>query len=125
MKFNKDEMKMPEEKFGPVTTAEKGSSFGVILGVLITLLIIILAGLYVWGKMLSEQIVPPNPTPEVERPTAEENNEPESTNAEAEVETLDALSNSDELSAIEADLKATDATNMDAEIPAVEAELPQ
>ncbi len=95
------------------------------MGVLITLLIIILAGLYVWGKMLSEQIVPANPTTEIERPTAEENNEPESTNAEAEVETLDALSTSDEISAIEADLRATDATNMDAEITAVEAELPQ
>ena len=57
------------------------------------------------------------------RPTAEENNEPESTKAEAEVETMQALSTSDSLSAIEADLDNTELDELDSELQAIETEL--
>ena len=111
------EMKMPAGSIDPTT--EK-SSMGIILGVLIVVLVLILGGLYLWGTTLQQAA--PAPTP-VERPTAEENNEPESENAEADVETLETVSSSDEIAAIEADLDATDLDALDAELQAIEAEL--
>ena len=113
------EMKMPAGTEAP--ESEK-SSMGIILGVLIVILVLILGGLYLWGTTLQQAT--PEPTPAaVERPTAEENNEPESTNAEADVETLETVSTSDEIEAIEADLEATDLDALDAELQAIEAEL--
>lgn len=120
--FKKEELKMPKEQFG-VTNHEDGPSYlGIILGVLIIILICILGGLYMWSEILKkneiQQIVP-----ESTRPTAEKNNEPESTNAEAEVETLNALSPSNELGAIEADLGSTIITDPEVDLTAVETEL--
>lgn len=119
------EMKMPEESPLDVVTAaaeDKASQLGVILGILIVVLVLILGGLYIWGSTLSQA---PAPTPEnvPTRPTAEENNEPESTNAEAEVETMGALSTSNEIEAIEADIESTDLDALDAELDAIDAEL--
>ncbi len=110
------EMKMPA---GTEVVAEEKSSMGIILGVLIVILVLILGGLYLWGTTLQNNTEPAA----IERPTAAENNEPESTNAEADVETLQTVSSSDELAAIEADLEATDLDTLDAELQAIEAEL--
>lgn len=93
---------MPEEGYGE---QKESSAFGAILGILIIVLILILGGLYVWGSMLQNQTI--ETQPEGTFPTAEENNEPESTNAEAEVETMQALSTSNEVSALESDIEAT------------------
>jgi len=125
MEFSKDELKLPEERFGNLVKEEHSSALAIILGLLIIFLIVILGGLYLWSMYMAE----PKPEPAVavpeSRPTAEENNEPESTNAEAEAETMSALSSSDEIAALEADIEGTLVDNVDADTAAVEAELAQ
>lgn len=111
----KEAMKLPEEQFGTHLDTSKPSYLGIILGVLIIILMCILAGLYMWGESLKKN-EKPQVGAESTRPTAEQNNEPESTNAEADVETLKTLSPSNELDAIEADLGST-------QIPEVEPKL--
>ena len=116
------EMKMPEENFGATTEIpDRTTHLGIILGILIVLLVLILGGLYLWGTTL--QTTPTSTVPNIERPTAEENNEPESTNAEAEVETLGALSTSNEIDAITADIESTNLDELDAELDAIDTEL--
>jgi ABC-type Na+ efflux pump permease subunit len=116
------EMKMPEESFGAASeTSDRTTHLGIILGILIVLLVLILGGLYLWGSTL--QTTPTATVPNIQRPTVEENNEPESTNAEAEVETLGALSTSNEINAIAADIESTNLDDLDAEMEAIEAEL--
>ena len=105
-----EELKMPEESFGAAES--KGPSIlGPILAVLIVVLILLLGGLYLWGTTLN--ISEPAYTEPIERPTPEENNEPESTTAEADVQVLETVSTSDELSAIEADLESTTIDELD------------
>ena len=121
--LSNEEMKMPENMgTHPVQKAPASKPVnGIIIAILAVLLIFILAGMYYWFSQLTNQIAPAAPV--VERPTAEENNEPESTTAKAAVETQAALSTSDEISAIEADIAATDLESLDAELSAIEAEL--
>jgi hypothetical protein len=123
--FKKEELKMPEESFGvsSVPSEEHSPQLGLILGILIVFLMLILAGLFLWGEYIHQSTTPPVIEVQVERPTPEENNEPESTNAEAQVETMSALSTSDEIGAIESDLSGTDVENLTAEETAIEAEL--
>lgn len=123
--FKKEELKMPEENFGvsSIPSEEHSSQLGLILGILIVFLMLILAGLFLWGEYLHQSTTTPPEEVPVERPTAQENNEPESTNAEAQVETMSALSTSDELGAIKADLSGTDVENITVEETAIEAEL--
>jgi uncharacterized protein HemX len=117
-----EELKMPENS--PVareTVEEKAPMHGLLIALLVVLLVTLLGGMYFWFTQLTAGI--DNPVPAVERPTAEENNEPESTTAEAAVETQAALSTSDEIEAIEADIEATDLDSLDAELNAIDAEL--
>lgn len=123
MKFSKDEFKMPEERFGGGVQGEPSSHLGLLLGILILVLMLILGGLYLWSTSLMKAPAEPMSQPEVQRPTAQQNNEPESTNAEADVETTNALSTSDELSAIRADIGGTNLDNLTDEIKPIEAEL--
>lgn len=114
------ELKMPEESFN--APESKGPSIlGPILAVLIVVLILLLGGLYLWGTTLN--IDEPDFTAPDERPTAEENNEPESTTAEADVQALETVSTSDEISAIEADLESTDLDGFEEDLSAIDAEL--
>ena len=115
------EMKMPVGQAN--TDTNEPSSIGILLGILIVILVLILGGLYLWGTTLQNTTVPAEVTAPAERPTADENNEPESTNAEADAETLRAVSTSDEVNAIEADLEATDLEAIDRELDAIELEL--
>lgn len=119
--FSQDELKMPEESFGISRVVEERphSHTGIIIGILIIVLMLILGGLYLWVEIIRTTPQIPQ-TPEATRPTAEENNEPESTNAEAQVETLKVLSTSDELSAIRADLESGDINGLDAEIQVID-----
>jgi hypothetical protein len=106
---------------------EHHSYFGVILSILIMVLMGILAGLYLWSEnIIKNKTTTTNITP-IARPTAQNNNEPESTNAEAQVETLGAMSTSDEIDAIEADADSTPFNSevFDAELEVIEAELAQ
>lgn len=119
-----DALKMPEESFSatPEMSEDKTAHLGAILGVLIVILVLILAGLYLWGMTMTEESYTEE-TPVVTRPAPEENNEPESTNAEAEVETMGALSTSNSIEAIEADLESTDLESLDTELDAIDSEL--
>lgn len=118
--IKKEELQMPKEQFGARNHQDAPSYIGIVLGVLIVILICILGGLYMWSETLKKNEQVPA-TLESGRPTVEENNEPESTNAEAEVETLNALSPSNELGAIEADLQNTQVTEPEADLNAVDA----
>lgn len=119
--FAGEKMKMPENS--DIAPEEKSSSVlkGPIIAAIAIALMVILAGLYYWFFLMNAE---PAPAPiAAERPTAEENNEPESTTAEAQTETMQTTSSSDELSAIEADLESTDLNNLDAELTTMENEL--
>lgn len=120
-----EELKIPEDSVSSMSIQEdKTAHLGAILGILIVVLILILGGLYIWGTMMAKDVVDGSyQNPAAERPTAEENNEPESDEAEAEVETMGALSTSDEIEAIEADLESTNLDELDAELNAIDAEL--
>ncbi len=102
----------------PVDT--EGIANGPILILLVVLLLAILGGMYRWFVILNHDV----PTIDVGlRPTAEENNEPESTSAEARAEAMGVVSTSDEIPAIEADIESTDLDSMESELDAIEAEL--
>ena len=122
--LSQEEMKMPENSVRSAApkAATQTPVNGIVIIVLALLLIFILGGMYYWFSQLTGQTASPI-APMVERPTAQENNEPESTTAEAAVETQQALSTSDEIIAIEADIEATDLDSLDAELNAIDAEL--
>lgn len=93
---------------------------GPILILLVVLLVAILAGMYRWFVVLDKDV------PVIStglRPTAAENNEPESTTAEARVEAYGVVSTSDEIPAIEADIEGTNLDSLEGELDAIEAEL--
>ena len=119
--FSGEEMKMPENTDAQIATEESSSVInGPLLFSLAILLIVILGGMYFWFNSLDTT---PAPTVTSERPSAEENNEPESTTAEAQTDTMLTTSTSDEISAIEADIEATNLESLDAELDAIDAEL--
>jgi len=122
--FEGEAMKMPENNDAPAFTEEKSSVITApLLFTLAIILILILGGMYYWYTTVTAEPTPIETAPEVQRPTAEENNEPESTTAEAQVDTMQAVSTSDEISAIESDIEGTMLDEIDAEINAIEAEL--
>ena len=118
-----EEMKLPENS-APQATANETRAVpvnGIVIVILALLLIFLLGGMYYWFSQLTANVVVEAPV--VERPTAEENNEPESTTAEAAVEIQNTMSTSDEIIAIEADIAATDLDSLEAELNAIDAEL--
>lgn len=93
---------------------------GPLLLMLTVLLVLILTAMFYWFTTMTDD----RPvTQAIERPSALENNEPESTTAEAQTEIMLTTSTSDTISAIEADLGATSFDSLDAEMIAIEAEL--
>ena len=105
--FDGEKMKMPENSgMKEENMEEKSAATGPILIILGVLLLVILGGLYYWFSTLTVEPVVIEPTP-IERPTPEENNEPESTTAKARTDTLETVRTSDEIAAIEAALEAT------------------
>ncbi|MBP6924117.1 MAG: hypothetical protein KBC62_02490 [Candidatus Pacebacteria bacterium] len=117
--LNLDEtaMKMPEHQVYEPESVTNGP----ILILLIALLLAVLGGMFYWFSMLDKGGVVISPTSL--RPTAEENNEPESTTAEARTEAYGVVSTSDEIPAIEADVEGTNLDSLDGELDAIEAEL--
>lgn len=113
-------MHMPEGTTKTVAEEVVPIANGPILLLLVALLLIVLGGMYYWYTILQNQ-ASSNPT--YTRPTADQNNEPESTTAEAQVEMIQVVSTSDEISAIEADLDSTNLDSLDAELNAIDAEL--
>jgi len=118
--FEGEEMKMHTETAPLPAEVNKSILSGPIILLLFIILVVILGGLYYWYSIVkSIPIIQPTNN----RPTAEQNNEPESTNAEAQTQALDVVSTSDELGAIEADVSSTNLDNLDAELNALDAEL--
>lgn len=99
------------------TAVNRGPLFGLIIALLFFALVLILAGLVLWNYLLVPSSVVID-TPE--RPTAEMNQEPESTTARAQTEAAAALSTSNELPAIEADLLSTDLSSLESELTAID-----
>lgn len=121
--ISETEMKMPEgHTSNAPAESDRTAQLGVILGILIVILVLILGGLYLWGAANQNAVHSPAPVV-IERPTPEDNNEPESTTADAQIQTLETVSTSDELSAIEADIDSTNLDEIDAELEAIDAEL--
>lgn len=116
-----EEVKMPQSDVPVTEEAEEKPVRGPVILLLGVLLLAVLVGLVLWFTNIN-QTPEPVPAP-VERPTDEENNEPESTTAEARTDNLETVSSSDEITAIEADLEATNIEALDAELEAIEAEL--
>lgn len=94
---------------------------GPILILLVALLLAVLGGMFYWFTMLDKGGITISPTSL--RPTTEQNNEPESTTAEARTEAYGVVSTSDEIPAIEADVEGTNLDSLDSELDAIEAEL--
>jgi hypothetical protein len=120
--FEGEAMKMPENTDMQSITKEAKQSIinGPLLLGLALLLILILGGLYYWFGTLTPASST-SPTSEATRPTAEENNEPESTTAEAQVDMMNIISPSDEISAIEADIESISMDALDAELQSIDA----
>jgi hypothetical protein len=121
--FAAEELKLPANQAGvPVSGADEGVTHhrGLVIGILVAALLVILISLFFWYK--ASQVVPA-PLPIPVRPTAEMNNEPESTTAEAQTESFGAMSTSDEMDAIEADLESTNLDSLESELIQIETEL--
>jgi len=85
---------------------ENKSSIGSIIGTIIIIALIILGGLYFWGKRIEES---KNIQSLTEEPVTEEE-------IQAERDAIVETNSSDELSSIEADLNATEINNLDSEL---------
>ncbi len=121
--FTTEELKVPELsrlRHTSPASVEKSRFAPFILGGLIVLLSLILVGLYFWYDLITRTPVVPSVSA---RPTAEQNQEPESTTARAQTQALEVMSISDELEAIEADLEGTNLETLEAELNAINAEL--
>lgn len=94
---------------------------GPIIVLLIVLLVAILGSMSYWYTMMHQDVS--TVTPLGQRPTAAENNEPESTTAEAETESMGVVSSSDEIPAIEADVESTNLDSLESELDAIDAEI--
>ncbi len=117
--MNDTPIKSENELVQPVHTESIAN--GPILVLLVVLLLAILGGMYRWFILLDNDI------PAISaglRPSAAENNEPESTSAEARAEAMGVVSNSNEIPAIEADIDSTtELDSLENELNAIEAEL--
>lgn len=87
---------------------ENKSSIGSIIGTIIIIAIIILGGLYFWGKRMQEAKIKENLVNDTSSQTTEVN----------ETATIQTVSSSDDLNAIEADLNNTNLDNLGSEINA-------
>lgn len=120
--FEGEVMHIPEavKKSVPVEISEPRFLSAPIIILLFLILLAILGGFYYWYTIvMSEQVQPTNST----RPTAEQNNEPESTTAEARTDLMNVVSTSDDLGAIEADANSTNLDDLANEISPLETDL--
>jgi len=96
------ENKVPANTVMPVT--ENTSSIGGIIGIIIVIAVIILGGLYFWGKRVEETQIETNPSTMTQ----------ETTDQQASV--INSTSSSDTLDSISADLSATQTTDLSPEL---------
>lgn len=112
-------MKLPSQRPGSSPVGGQKSS-GPVLVVLLLLLAGVLGGLYYWYYLGNKPI---QSDPTGTRPTSQQNREPETPTAVAQVESMAVMSTSDELVTIEADLESTLLDSLEAELIQIEAEL--
>jgi len=112
-----DEEAMYTPDTGQASEDDAHANLGPILGVLIVVLVLILGGLYLWGRALVE--TPPPSAPAVEEVP---NNEPETPESQARADIAKTQSPSDAFSAIEADIESTNLEAVDEQIDAFTAE---
>ncbi len=120
--FENEKMHIPTTRVGTPTVASDAPRLlsAPIIVLLFLILVAILGGFYYWYTIvMQEQVVPQVTT----RPTAEQNNEPESTTAEARTGLMDVVSTSDELGAIAADAQSTNLDDLTSEITPIETDL--
>ncbi len=119
--FEGETMKIPSSVDTAETTPEPTSILnGPIVLLLVAILFALLGGIYYWYTILmATPVSVPIPT----RPTAEMNNEPESTTAEARTAAADVVSTSDDLDAISADVESINFEDLDTDFAAVDGEL--
>lgn len=91
---------------------ENKSSIGSIIGAIIIIALIILGGLYFWGKRIEESKNTKNLVTE----TTETATTTEDQAILNEAAAIKSMNSSDDLSAIEADLKATNTINLSSEL---------
>lgn len=121
--FKDEELKFPEtSRVKRVATAplERNRYAPMILGTLIFVLLLVLAGLYYWHDLITRTPIVISTS---NRPTAAENQEPESTTARADTDALEVLSTSDEIPALEADIEGTNLETLERELNTIDAEL--
>jgi hypothetical protein len=122
-RYDDAKMKLPGDRSPKrgSDTMVKQTHFGLIIGLLFIVLILVLGGLMLWQQVL---VSPPAVTVvDTTRPGPEVNGEPESVTAVAEIEASSALSTSNELDAIAADLGSTNFDTLERELPAIDAEV--
>lgn len=93
----------------PMETPNKSSGIGSIIGTIVIIAIIILGGLYFWGKRIEDAKMKQDLVSEV---NTESQTEPTVNEAAA----IKSISPSDDLNSIEADLNGTNLNDLDAEI---------
>lgn len=86
---------------------ENKSSIGSIIGTIVIIAIIILGGLYFWGKRVEEAKIRQNLVTDTT---------PQQTSTLSEAATIKSVTNSDDLDSIEADLNNTKLDNLGAEV---------
>lgn len=89
---------------------ENKTSVGSIISAIIIIAIIVLGGLYFWGKRIEESKRVQDITTDTTQPTAQMDP------VQQETAAIKTTSQSDELTSIETDLKNTKTTNLDAEL---------
>ncbi len=94
----------------------KKTGMGSIIGTIIIIALIVLGGLYFWGKRLEEAKTIKQMTAETAPAPASVPETVVLTPEEQEANLIKTTSSSDEVSDIEADMKATNLTNLDAEL---------
>ena len=86
---------------------EKKTPIGSIIGIIIIIALIVLGGLYFWGKRIEESKNTKELTTDTTQPLSSEDNE---------ASIIKSTNSSDDLDSIEADLKATNTSNLDLEL---------
>ncbi|KND48712.1 MAG: hypothetical protein AB198_00120 [Parcubacteria bacterium C7867-003] len=101
----------PQNSPSQSSMPENKSSIGSIIGTIIVIAIIILGGLYFWGKRVDEAKMKQDLVSgeNTETPT-------ESDEQSMEANSIKSVNDSDDLNSIEADLKATNTTNLAPEL---------
>jgi hypothetical protein len=120
--FEGEEMKLPESAVEVDNTAPATGSLvsAPILILLFAILVSLLGGIYYWYTIL---MATPVNVPAPTRPTAEMNNEPESTTVEARTSATDVVSTSDDIDAIGADAESTQIEDLNTLMQPIENEL--